>query len=137
MARPADLRRRARLGGAAILIASWLLASCGTPASPGPAFADFIVDVVGERFVMRVTDPETIRRADEQIRGLNRMFPLGPLRAGDGGFNQPWTWHLDPDETRLVEAAIEVCDGRPSYVETHRDGFPVYCPWGARIVSRR
>lgn len=59
----------------------------------------------------------------------------GPLRRGDGGFNAPWTWHLDPAETRFVEVAIEICDGRPSYVEAHQPDFPRYCPgaptwWG-------
>ena len=60
-----------------------------------------------------------------------------PLRRGDGGFNAPWSWHLDPAETRFVEAAIEVCDGTPSYVEAHLAEFPTYCPWGARIVRER
>ena len=54
-----------------------------------------------------------------------------------GGFNGPWTWHLDPDQTQMVEAAIEVCDGKPSYVEAHKSDFPTYCPWSARIVGRK
>jgi hypothetical protein len=36
-----------------------------------------------------------------------------------------------------VDSAIELCDGRPSYIEAHQDDYPVYCPWGARIVARR
>jgi hypothetical protein len=71
------------------------------------------------------------------MAGRRVGFPMGPLRRGDGGFNAPWTWHLDPDQTRLVEAAIEICDGTPSYVETHQDEFPTNCPWGGRIVSER
>jgi hypothetical protein len=30
---------------------------------------------------------------------------------------------------------MEVCDGRPSYVDAHLDQYPTYCPWNARIVS--
>jgi hypothetical protein len=110
--------------------------ACSHPTSPTGA-AEFIVDVVGERFVMRTTDAETIRLATENLQGQNRRFPSGPLRAGSGGFNGPWTWHLDPDATRMVEAAIEVCDGTPSYVESHKADFPTYCPWSARVVGRK
>jgi hypothetical protein len=113
-----------------------VLTSCsGTEATSSRA--EFVVDVSGERFVLALSDPETIRLARETRSGQRQMFPIGPLRAGHGGFNQPWTWHLDPAETRMTEAAIEVCDGRPSYVEAHRADFPTYCPWGARIVSER
>jgi hypothetical protein len=40
---------------------------------------------------------------------------------------------------RMAEAAIEVCDGIPSYVETHLDEFldVGYCPWSARVVAIR
>ena len=110
--------------------------SCSSPTSPTPV-AEFVIDVSGERFILRTTDPETIERARQNRRGLNRMFPAGPLRRGDGGFNAPWTWHLDPAETRMVEVAIEVCDGRPSYVEAHQADFPSYCPWGATVVAER
>ena len=98
---------------------------------------DFVVDVAGERFVLRTTNAETIRLAAENLQGGNRRFPSGPRRDGSGGFNSPWTWHLDPDQTQMVEAAIEVCDGKPSYVELHQSAYPTYCPWSARIVERR
>lgn len=124
---------------AAIILAGTTLSSagCSNPMSPTPTVADFVVDVDGERFVIRVTDPDTIRLAQDNLEGRNARFPMGTLRAGDGGFNAPWSWHLDPGTVRLVEMAIEVCDGRPSYVETHQGDFPTYCPWGARIVARR
>ena len=111
-------------------------AGCSSPTQPADS-SEFIVDVSGERFVLRLTDAETIRLAEENRSGRNSRFPLGPLRAGDGGFNAPWTWHFDPSATRLVEVAIELCDGRPSYVEQHKSDYPTYCPWGARIVGRR
>jgi hypothetical protein len=126
---------------AALLLMITFLAGvgCGSPTAPQPpsGTSEFVIDVAGERFVLRLAHPETIQLAAENLQGRNSRFPLGPLRAGDGGFNQPWSWHLDPEETRFVEVAIEVCDGRPSYVEEHRGDFPTYCPWGARVVSRR
>ena len=62
---------------------------------------------------------------------------IGPLLRGDGGFNAPWSWHFDPGQVRMTEAAIEVCDGQPSYVEAHLSDFPTYCPWSARVVRQR
>jgi hypothetical protein len=104
---------------------------------PTQVEAEFVVSVLGETFVMRVHDPATIRLAREHLQGRNRNFPVGPLRRGNGGFNAPWSWHFDPAEVRLAEAAIEVCDGTPSYVESHLADFPSYCPWAARIVAER
>ena len=111
-------------------------AGCSSPTQPASS-AEFVVDVAGERFILRLTDAETIALAEANRLGRNSRFPLGPLRAGNGGFNAPWTWHFDPSQTRLVELAIEVCDGRPSYVEEHKSDYPTYCPWGARVVGRR
>jgi hypothetical protein len=114
-----------------------VLAACSSSRGPDAVAAEFVVDVVGETFVLRVTDPETILLARERLAGGNSRFPAGPLRPGSGTFNAPWTWHLDPDATRMVEVAIEVCDGRPSYVERNQADFPTYCPWGARIIAER
>lgn len=132
------MRRQARsLALATFVLASGLLAgSCATPTEPTRA-TEFVVDVSGERFVVRTSDPETIQLATDNRLGRNGRFPIGTLKPGDGGFNAPWTWHLDPASVRFVEAAIEVCDGRPSYVERHQAEFPTYCPWGARVVSER
>jgi hypothetical protein len=127
-----ELARRRALAALAVL---GLLGCSGTEPSPGEA--EFLVSVVGETFVLRARDPETVRLARENLAGRNQRFPTGPLRRGDGSFNAPWSWHLDPVEVRMTEAAIEICDGRPSYVETHLADYPTYCPWGARIVAER
>lgn len=127
------LRGGLRAGGALALCL--VLGRCAD--GPDQAFTDFVVSVGSDSFVLRASDPETIRLAFDNLRGRNTRFPIGPLRHGDGGFNAPWSWHLDPDAVRLTEVAIEVCDGAPSYVEAHVDEFaPLgYCPWGARIVA--
>jgi hypothetical protein len=112
-----------------------LFSSCST--EPDPPYAEFAVQVETETFVARIADPAAIVQFREAVAGNRVGFPAGPLRSGNGGFNSPWTWHLDPDETSLVETAIEVCDGLPSYVEAHQGDFPTYCPWGARVVAER
>jgi hypothetical protein len=123
---------------AAAALGCLMSASCGT-SEPSAPFVDFVVAVTDETFVLRASDPETIAAAYENLRGGNARFPIGPLRQGDGGFNAPWSWHIDPDEARLTEVAIEVCDGRPSYVEEHVEDFLGigYCPWGGHIVGVR
>lgn len=126
----------ARLALPVLALLALAAAGCESPSSPDGS-QEFVVDVSGERFVVRLTDPDAIRLAGENLQGANARFPMGTVRRGDGGFNQPWSWHLDPDDTTLVELAIEVCDGRPSYLEGHLDDYTTYCPWGARIVGRR
>ena len=119
------------------ILAATLAASCSNPAAPANQPADFIVEGAGERFVLRLTDAAEIRLADDARLGRNRRFPMGTVRRGNGGFNAPWTWHLEPASVRMVEAAIELCDGRPSYVETNFPDGATYCPWIARIVERK
>jgi hypothetical protein len=126
---------RVRLG--LLLAAAAALASSCSSTAPTEVHVDFVVSVAGETFVMRAVDAETVRLARENLAGRDAHFPIGPLRRGNGGFNAPWSWHLDPGEVRMTEAAIEVCDGRPSYVESHLDDYPTYCPWGARVVGER
>jgi hypothetical protein len=118
-------------------LAALIFTGCAGPTTPHAPFVDFVIDVAGERFVARLTDPDTIRLAGANLDRQNNRFPIGTLKPGNGGFNTPWTWHLDPDSVRFVEVAIELCDGRPSYVESHQSDYASYCPWGARVVSRR
>jgi len=107
--------------------------------STSPRGKYFLVDVHGERFIIYVTDAETIELAIENMQGKNKMFPMGELGRGDGGFNKPWSWHLKPDTVRMVEVSIELCDGTPSFVEDELEYWletvKNYCPWGGRIIA--
>ena len=119
------------------LVAGTLLAAVVSCTGSAGAPSDFVVTVGSETFVLRVHDPETVRLALDNLNGRNHQFPIGPLRTGDGGFNAPWSWHIDPERVRFTEVAIEVCDGAPSYVETHVGAFAAigYCPWSARVIG--
>jgi hypothetical protein len=118
----------------ALVAATLLAGACSS--DPDEPYAEFLVGVGRETFVLRATDPETVSLAFDNFRGRNAMFPIGPLRRGDGGFNAPWSWHFDPDAVRMTEVAIEVCDGVPSYVEANlQDFLSGYCPWSARVVA--
>lgn len=99
-------------------------------------------EVVDERFRVWVTDGQTIQQILDLRDGTSRAsIPVGPVRSGPGrgNHNLPWSWHLDPEEAEMAEAAIEICDGRPSLVEEDVDAWIAtvgsYCPWGAELIS--
>ena len=90
--------------------------------------------------MVRASDNQTIQQLKDNYDGNNNMHITGKLVRGDGGFNQPWSWHLDPASVSMAEISIEVCDGRPSYVEESLDEWlatvgDTYCPWGSRVVA--
>ena len=114
----------------------WLLA---TPPPPTDEGEYFTVRVVDETFIILMMDPEAIQDAKARFEGKNSMFPIGTLVRGDGGFNSPWSWHLDPDTVSMTEVAIELCSGRPSDVEADVDYWidtvRSFCPWSAEIIK--
>ncbi|MEM0005205.1 MAG: hypothetical protein QXE10_02590 [Desulfurococcaceae archaeon] len=99
----------------------------------------FTVEVNGERFKVLVKDPELADVFRSMFRGERSGIVIGELRAGDGGFNKPWSWHLDPDTVHVAEVAIELCDGTPSFVEAELDYWlnvvKRYCPWNGKVVG--
>ena len=83
--------------------------------------------------------PETIDTALSVFRGESLVrIPIGPLLRG-AAFGNPWDWHLDPDNVRMAELTVELCDGLPSHVQEGLnywvDEVKFYCPWAAVIVS--
>jgi hypothetical protein len=119
-------------------LAVLLVVRDGARAQPEAVIATF--DVLGETFRVRVENADTI----EQVRALERgestaSIPNGRLLRGDGGVNQPWSWHLDPNDIEMAEFAIELCDGTPSMVEEDLDYWVDtvgrYCPWSGELVS--
>ncbi len=99
-------------------------------------------NVSGEYFKVWVTNEQAIEdilemEADPEIvKHPNATILYG---SGEAGHNNPWSWYLDPEEFEMAEMSIEVCDGRPSYVEGEVEEFVdnvgAYCPWGAELVD--
>jgi hypothetical protein len=121
---------------------------CGGPTSPsdpggslsGGVLATFAVGA--DQFKVWVTNPAAVARLTALHRGEpGGRIPNGRLRRGPGraSHNAPYSWHLDPVDIEIVELAIELCDGSPSYVESnvpeYADRILRYCPWGARLVA--
>ena len=120
-----------------------LLCSCSSgPSSPaleGGVLATFVVS--GETFKAFVTNDEAIETLFAVEAGTSlATIPNGALRSGAGGasHNEPWSWHMDPEDFEMAEATIELCDGTPSLVEADLEAWMVvgrFCPWGAELVS--
>jgi hypothetical protein len=93
----------------------------------------------GDNFKVYATDPEAIQLLTDNYYGLNNMFVMGRLVIGNGGFNSPWSWHLDPDHVTMAEFAIELCDGTPSEVEHDLPYWlfqvETFCPWSSKVIE--
>ena len=130
-----------------IATAMLLLASCDTsdPDPPGATFSvracqDSNASPAGETFQVRIQDSDVITEAEGLLAAGEQRIITGPLRRGDGGFNAPWSWHLDPDSVEFADFTIELCDGCPHMVEADLDYWIEtvgrYCPWSTELVAR-
>ncbi len=90
---------------------------------------------------MWVTNEETIKQILDLRDGRSTAsIPNGVLHEGQGraDHNAPWAWHMDPIDIEMADATIEVCDGRPSLVDSLLDDYLTvgrFCPWGAELVG--
>ena len=92
-----------------------------------------------ERFRLLLEDADRIAEAERLMETGRVGVVMGSLVRGDGGFNAPFSWHLMPASVGFPDAAIELCDGRPSQVEENLDYWintvQRFCPWSAQIVA--
>jgi hypothetical protein len=121
------------------ILFTWLLISaCGAETTSSRSGV-FIVQVGAERFRIRLTDATRLGQAREHLASGRIGVVGGDLVRGDGGFNQPYGWHLAPESVHFPDAAAEVCDGVPSDVQSDLDywvdNVGNFCPWGARLVD--
>lgn len=114
--------------------------SPSAPPQPTPEGAIFRVAVLDETFHILLQGPEQIAEADGLLAEASQKLVHGRVRRGDGGFNQPWSWHLEPETVNFPDACGEILDGRPSHVEGDVDHWVdeimYYCSWGSHLVAR-
>jgi hypothetical protein len=130
-----------------LYIVAIILAACA-PVEPAPTPTPRVLgggvlatfEVINERFNVFVTNEETIQQILDLQAGIGtETIPNGPVRRGPGEaqHNEPYTWHLDPEETVLTEFSDPVCDGPPTFIEERLDDFDgqIYCPGSSRLVD--
>lgn len=131
MSRPALLQS---VIASAVLASSLWVAACDESPTTPTSSAVVTFRVVSETFRARVVGAEQIAAAEAARAGGPANIPAGRLVAGPD-VNRGWSWHLE--DITFVEAAIELCDGLPSHVESAGVGYAGgrYCPWGARVID--
>lgn len=94
----------------------------------------------GETFRVLIRDPDTIEEAERLMESDDSGVVNAPLLRGDGGFNTPWSWHMDPDSVTFADFTVEVCDGCPHMIEDDLDYWidtvGRYCPWSTELIER-
>jgi hypothetical protein len=90
-----------------------------------------------EEYRILLTDAEDIGMARRLLAGEEApSIPNGRIvRGGDGGVNTGYSWHIDPESVEFADFTIELCDGRPSYVEDGTLTGDFFCPWTAEVVA--
>lgn len=129
------------------LAATFALAACGgDPSGPkdGPLAGGVLAtfQVSGEEFRVWTDDDTTIGDLLALAAGESQAnIPNGRLAPGPGrgDHNEPWSWHMEPGDISMAELTVEVCDGRPSFVEENLDHWlndvQRFCPWSAQLVE--
>jgi hypothetical protein len=125
-----------RGGRAAFVVALGVVGACGENTTQPSDSAIVTFRVVDETFRVRLTTAPQIVAARAAMSGGPARIPNGRIVAGTD-VNVGWSWHLE--DVAFAENTIELCDGRPSDVESEgvRFGGGRYCPWSAVVVEIR
>jgi hypothetical protein len=115
------------------------IAACGDDSGSGGEADPAVVTirVIDEEYRIELVTPESIENARMLLDGEEApSIPNGVVvRDGDGGVNEPWSWHIDPASLEWADMTIEVCDGLPSDVEDDIITSDRYCPWSAEVIA--
>jgi hypothetical protein len=108
-----------------------------------PAYFEFTCKADNSVFVIQLTQQHKIDRAREILGGEQKdhLLVIGKIVKAKKAYNPRWSYHLEPTTIDFVEAAVEVCDATPSYVEEHLKEagnafLPglTWCPWCSRLA---
>lgn len=105
------------------VVAGLLAAGCGDDSPPGlnpsgPALFRIRYDTPpNDLFRVEITDSLTVLEAERLLQSGEGRFVAGRPLRGDGGFNAPWNWHLDPNTVVFAEGTVEACQTSPGALE--------------------
>jgi hypothetical protein len=122
----------------AVFGAALMLGGCSDATDPDRA--TFVFRDPGSNSVVRleITNPAGLDQAGDLLASGTAQWALGTPRRGNGGFNAPYSWHLDPATITFAQLTIEACQTAASAVADDLDywiGFGQVCLWG--VVERR
>jgi hypothetical protein len=122
------------------VLSALILAGVGCSDSSGPDDARFVFrdPLTQDAVRLEITNSEGRAQADALLRSGEARWALGTLKRGDGGFNGPWTWHIDPATITFAEVTIEACQTAMSAIDDDLDywiDFGQVCIWG--VVESR
>jgi hypothetical protein len=117
-----------------------LLASFSCSDSTDPTRAQFTFrDPLTQDVVrLEIANPPGLDQGEDLLRSGVAMWAMGTPKRGDGGFNAPWTWHIDPASVTFAEVTIEACQTAASAIDDDLDywiDFGQVCIWG--VVESR
>lgn len=113
-------------------------AACACSLPTSGLYATFRVGT--ETFSQQITTSTAMADAIAVWRGQsNKRIPTGQLACQCTGWNCQWRFRIRPETLVMANAAIELCDGMPSYVDSHCPTFGggQYCPWQAQLIDLR
>jgi hypothetical protein len=122
------------------LLCVLILAGFACSDSSGPEVARFVFrdPLTQDVVTLEVNNSEGLAQAEDLLRSGEARWALGTLKRGDGGFNGPWTWHIDPATVTFAEVTIEACQTAMSAIDDDLDywiDFGQVCIWG--VVESR
>jgi hypothetical protein len=134
--------RRWAATAAAALLSAMVVTACGGGGDEPPDAVTFAFRMHGrdasQEFRFTTSSAAFITKARQQLSlpvGERKLFPSGPIAAGNGGVNLHWGWHFSGLD--LAEAAIELCDGNPLLVQADLpywlNTVKAFCPWGGYV----
>jgi hypothetical protein len=115
-----------------------LSSRCSESTDPGVATYVLRDPLTQDVVRLEVSTTEGLEQAEALLRSGEAQWVLGTPRRGNGGFNAPWSWHLDPASISFAEVTIEACQSAASAVADDLDywiSFGQVCLWG--VVERR
>ncbi|HZI29004.1 MAG TPA: hypothetical protein VFD64_12625 [Gemmatimonadaceae bacterium] len=123
-----------------LILSTLILAGVGCSDSSGPDDARFVFrdPLTQDVVTLEVNNSEGRAQAEDLLNSGEARWALGTLRRGDGGFNAPWTWHIDPATVTFAEVTIEACQTAMSAIDDDLDywiDFGQVCIWG--VVESR
>lgn len=121
-----------------VLLCVLAFTSCSDSTDPDGALFVFRDPATNTVVRLEITNPDGLNQADILLGNGAAQWALGTPRRGNGGFNSPHSWHLDPASITFAEVTIEACQTAASAIDDDLDywiEFGQVCIWG--VVESR